>query len=293
MFVGRGVIGNRKAPMRGMGMVELTKTGLTFRPGPTCLTPAEKAEAASKCITTSIHGLGQTAMRDAAPMSGRLNGFSACAIRNLPACPTPTCIDEATAMVIVKCMAGQSVEGLNCKDPATAMFLYGMAMQLPYCSRPSFLVPPTNCVPQAQKDDQNYCLQHPDFAGPNPAGNAGCWAVMHDPAYWTAFRAAPVCHPPVLHAAPQKPPPPPPPPPPPVKRPPVLTQAPPRQAPPPPPPPPVLHEEAPPMHDEAPPTDELPPEPDHREASMMGLWGILALVGVAGGGYYLYRRYKK
>jgi hypothetical protein len=33
--------------------------------------------------------------------------------------------------------------------------------------------------------------------------------------------------------------------------------------------------------------------PEKTEASMAGMWGILALLAVGGGGYYMYRRSKR
>jgi hypothetical protein len=44
-----------------------------------------------------------------------------------------------------------------------------------------------------------------------------------------------------------------------------------------------------------PPIDQEPvgPPAADSEASMSGMLGILALIAVAGGGYYMYRRYKK
>jgi hypothetical protein len=282
-FVGRGLQGS------GLGLFDPTASGIAVRSAPTCITPQEKTEAQGKCQTMSIHGLGQTATRSS-PMSGRLAGLSACDVVNLPLCPTPKCIDEFTMEAIVDCMAGQSsVPGIDCSDPATQLYLYALS-QLPYCSRPEALQQLPTCLSPELLSIENYCLAHPNWQGPDKLKNAACWAAMHDPTYWNGFRNLLVCAPktPVLHTAPQRPPAPPPAAPPRVAppKPPVLhTMAPPPPAAPPPP-------MAPPDLEEPPLPPVAPPASETRSSQMMGVWGILALLAVGGGGYYLYRRYK-
>lgn len=277
MFVGQGM-GRRG--QGGLGLYQPTPTGIKVAAVPTCAFPAEKAEAASKCQTYNLRGLG--ADRILGPMTGRLAGYSPCDVQNYPVCPTPKCIDDQTVSMILKCVNGMSVEGVNCKDPATALYLYSLSL-LPYCGTPTFLGPVPSCLSKEQQGLVAYCNAHPDFRGPDQTSNNLCWINMHDAAFWSKYRSAPPC------AAP------PPPAPPPVRPPPALKPPP---APPPPAPPPVKPPPSAPPPTTAPPSDFAPPEdipqePDHRESSMMGLWGILALVAVGGGGYYLYRRYKK
>lgn len=275
MFVGQGM--GRRA-QGGLGLYQPTPTGIKVTALPTCAFPAEKAEAASKCQTMSLHGLGQTMTRVTGPMTGRLAGYSPCDIVNYPVCPEPKCIDEQTVTTILKCANGLPVEGVDCNTPSTALYLYSLSL-LPYCGKPSFLAPPPSCLSKDQQALIGYCDAHPDFKGPNKSWNNICWVNTHDPVYWAKLRAVRPC--PV--AAPAAPPP--------VRPPPVLKPppaAPPPVRPPPSAPPPVT----------APPSDMVPPEdipdePEHRESAMMGLWGILALVAVGGGGYYLYRRYKR
>lgn len=286
MFVGNGI--RQRAAAGGLGLYQPTPTGIAVKSIPTCASPEEKAEAAAKCRTISLHGLGQAATQVLGPMTGRLAGYSPCDVQNFPVCPTPKCIDEKTVGIIVQCMNGMSVDGVDCNDPKTAFYLYALSM-LPYCQRPSVLTPVPACVEAAVKTQLTYCGQYPKFNGPNKVMNTTCWLATHDPAYWKTLSSAPICQHPAPPQVMRQPAPPAPPPT--VMRPPPA--APPRvQA-----PPPVMRppEPPPPMHD----TEIIPPEdvpeqgPEHRESSMMGLWGILALVAATGGGYYLYRKYKK
>jgi hypothetical protein len=309
MFHGRGLI---QPGVSGLGVFDPTPTGIVIRPTPTCVSPQERDEANQKCVSSTLRGMGQMTIRAVEPMTGRLAQFSACDVRNLPLCPAPKCIDEGTATIIMRCMSGATVDGLNCRDPSTAFYLMALG-KLPYCSRPSFLPPVPTCLSPEQNAKNLYCGQYPQSNGPDKVGNAYCWSVKHDIPYWTSILARPVCRPPAIREAPPRPPAPPPPvvvrppviqelppvvlrppvapPPPPPVRPPVVTQPPPVRTAPPPMRPPVLTPPEPPMYE--PPEEEAPPEPEHRESSMMGLWGILALVAVGGGGYYLYRRYKR
>jgi len=200
-------------------------------------------------------------------------------------------------------MSGATVDGMNCRDASTAFYLMAIG-KLPYCSRPSFLTPPPDCFTPAQRAPIVYCGQYPQSNGPDKNLNAFCWGARHDATYWDSLVSRRTCRPPDVRELPPRPPAPPPvrppaaPPPTRTAPPPVRTTPPPvRTAPPPvrttPPPvrPPVMTPPEPPMYE--PPAEEAPPEPDHRESSMMGLWGILALVAVGGGGYYLYRKYKR
>lgn len=300
MFVGQGL---KRRGSSGLGLYEPTPTGIRFVSAPSCASPQEIEEARSKCSTSTLHGMGQlqTTTRAMAPMSGRLAAYSPCQIKDLPICPPPKCINEETAQAIMQCMSGGTVEGLNCKDPGTAFYLMALA-QLPYCSRPSYLTTP-RCVSQALRSNLSYCGVYPTFTGPDKTLNAFCWGAKHDASYWKTLTGLPICAPPTIVEKPPVRLPPPPPPvvvaPPPVRRPPVVQERPP--TPPPVRPPPSIPPEVrpPPMtppepqHEFVPPEEEPPLEPERRESSMMGLWGILALVAVGGGGYYLYRRYKR
>jgi hypothetical protein len=139
--------------------------------------------------------------------------------------------------------------------PCDSLMVYALA-QLPYCSRPNALQPVPSCLSKDMVTGRDYCKAHPKFDGPNKGMNALCWVAMHDPAYWSQMMAAPAC---------------------PTYVPPTLRDAPPK-APPPPPPPPA-----------APPALET----QQQSAATMGMWGILALLAVGGGGYYMYRKYKR
>ncbi len=303
MFVGRGL---RPPNLSGLGLFEPTPTGIRFVSAPFCASPEEIAEANSKCVSSRVlHGIGQTT-RAVAPMTGRLAAYSPCVVKDLPICPAPKCINEETATAILRCMAGGSVAGLDCREPKTAFYLMALST-LPYCSRPSFLPPAPDCLPAEQKKMLAYCGQYPNNSGPDKNLNAFCWGARHDAKYWDALLSRRTCAPPVIQERPPPRPPPAPPPvvvrpppaPPPV-RPPVIQERPPAPPPARPPPaappivrerPPVMTPPEPPMYE--PPEEDLPPEPERAESSMMGLWGILALVAVGGGGYYLYRRYKR
>lgn len=274
MFIGPGV--RQPGPIQGLGLFNPTATGIAVGARPTCVTLSEKTEAQAKCRVAALRGLGQTVMTAMAPMSGRLAFISPCTILDLPICPTPHCLDSNTAQIILTCGAGGTVPGIDCKNPGVAMALYTYA-QLPYCSTPGFLPPLPDCLTPDMITGRNYCLAHPDFQGPTPILNADCWAAMHDHTYWEALMARRLCSPPIVRVPPRTAPPPKPTA---VPGPSGPTMAPPTTV-------------APPAM--MPPTDEAPPpeEPVKHEAQAMGLFGILALVAVAGGGYYLYRRSKR
>jgi hypothetical protein len=279
-----------------LGLLEPTASGLAVRSAATCITADERREAQSKCVTLSVHGLGQPVTRASGPMEGRLAGMDPCKVLAMPSCPIPKCLDVATAQMMAGCIAGTPLPGVNCNDPWNAWTLLLMSTT-PYCSRPpSLQVPP--CLSQDALAKNFYCLAHPKFDGPNKLNNAYCWAAMKDAAYWNALQNKLPCPPPVT-----RPPAPPavrPPPPPPVRPPPVVHETtppvrlpppvmPPGKPPRPPAPPPAVPIED---HWDVPPPEEAPP-PEQHESAMFGVWGVLALVAVGGGGYYLYRRYKR
>lgn len=250
--------------MRGLGVLELTATGVRSVTTPTCVTQAELDEAFAKCPYEQIRGLGalRHGVRAKAPMSGRLAAFSPCQIADLPVCPTPTCIDQYTAGLVAQCIAGvQANPDFNC------LYTYAFA-SLPYCggATGAGLAPVPGCLTPDLVTSRDYCNAHPSFDGPNATMNAVCWAAMRDPTYWARVMAAPACGTITIRE--------------PVKR---------TPAPPPPSP------DATPTPVEVPPVvDETPvTEPEQTEAGMMGMWGILAMLAVAGGGYYMYRRYKR
>ena len=295
-FSGQGLSG-----MRGLGLLEPTGTGLAIRSSVTCLTEDERREAQSKCVTMSVHGLGQPVTRATEPMGGRLAGMDPCKVLGLLSCPQPKCLDVTTAQMIAGCIAGTPMPGLNCNDPSWNAWTLLLMSTMPYCSRPPGMEVPA-CLSQDQLSKNFYCLAHPKFDGPDKMRNAYCWAAMKDPTYWNAIQNKLLCPPPAPPRAPPvvhetTPPPRPPAPPPPIVRtlPPVVHEPPPR----PPPPPPVVRTPLPPAKPPRPPVMEPPEEtpeelpPESHESAMFGVWGILALVAVGGGGYYLYRRYKR
>jgi hypothetical protein len=259
MFVGRGL--SRGAS--GLGLLEPNATGYSVTSNPQCMTSAERAEAHAKCETVSLRGLGAT--RALAPMTGRFAGKDPCSLLEMPLCGVPACIDGTTIGMIMGCISGLTVPGVDCADPMTAWTL-AAAANLPFCTKP---VPPA-CLTNEELSYEFYALAHPACDGPDKSKNAMCWIMRHDPAFWAALQSKLLCTP---APAPAKAPPPPPP----VKAPPAA-------------PPPVTSAPPPAF---TPPEETPPGPPEHREASMMGLWGILALVAVSGGGYYMYRRYKR
>jgi hypothetical protein len=286
MFVGQGMR-SRGRPGMGLGVLEPTAQGLAIRSRPTCLTVDEVREASLKCQETSLHGLGQIARRPTGVMTGRLAGMNPCDVIDLPPCAVPKCLDQTTVGLISGCMVNGAAPGIDCKDPWTGLALLYLST-LPFCSTPTVTVP--TCLTPEQRTIRDYCKRYPGFNGPNGQQNLFCWAGQKVPVFWKSFMSVPACAPPAPPPGPPRTPAPPP------------VQAPPRgpspgwtppvmKPPPPPPPPPPVHT-APPA---PPPAEIVPPpaeEPEHRESAMMGMWGILALVAVGGGGYYLYRRYK-
>ena len=239
--------------MHGLGLMQTTATGVSFTSGkPTCLYASELAEATKNCRRSYLTGLGWDIEQNIGAMTGRLAAYKPCDIldMNLPVCPTPKCIDQATTALIVECIAtGKS------SHPDFSCTLAGALAQLPFCAPLGGSVPP--CLSPDQAAQRAYCISS-NAQGPNKTMNGLCWAAMHDTAFWKQMLAAQVCY--QAEYVPPKPPPPPPP---------VVVA--------PPPPPPVAP----------------PPPPQTTEAGTMGMFGILALVAVAGGGYYMYRRYKK
>lgn len=268
-------------PLRGMGLLDPTATGLAVRPAPSCLTAAELAEAQSKCVTMSVHGLGQSVTRASSPMVGRLTGMDPCKLlsQELSPCPPQKCIDVATTTMIAGCLAGEPVAGVDCSDPWTGWTLAALSA-LPFCAKLDQGTIP-RCLTKDQLATEFYCQAHPKSDGPDRTKNAWCWMVQHDAAYWKAYQDRLLCTPPVIHEVPAPPKPAPLPPP---KAPPVIHEV--------PPPPHPMTTAAPPGPADVPP-DTTEPPPEHKESAMFGVWGILALVAVGGGGYYLYRRYKR
>jgi hypothetical protein len=239
--------------MTGLGLLQVTPTGVQSVATPTCITQAEKDEANAKCPPAPrLRGIG-AGPRSIAPMSGRLAAIPACSLADLPVCPTPTCIDEYTAGLVAQCIAGVQA------NPDFDCFYTAAFAQLPYCGGSNKGLPPIPaCLNADQQSARDYCGTYPNFDGPNAIMNGLCWAAKHDTAYWSRMMSTPACL--VVHEPPHRTPRP---------APPVAT------------PTPV-------------PQDLPPPAPPHQdEASMMGTWGILALIAAAGGGYYLYRKYKR
>jgi len=254
--------------MTGLGLLEWTGTGVKFVSTPTCVTQGELDEAFAKCPYHEIRGLGvQHGQRADAPMSGRLSAFSPCAIADLPVCPAPKCIDEYTAGLIAACIAGtQSNPDFDC----TSLYTYALS-QLPYCSRPGVLQPVPGCLSKDLIAARDYCSTYPAFNGPNKTMNAICWMAKHDQSYWAQMMAAQPCYtqayvpPAPTPAAP------------PAYTPPAYT-------------PPAY---TPPAYTPPAYTPPAYTPPEKTEASMAGMWGILALLAAAGGGYYMYRRNKR
>jgi hypothetical protein len=238
---------------QGLGLVmETTPTGLRFVPTIMCVSQAERNEALSKCdFVTEIRGIG--GVRDPA-MTGRLAGVPACTVKNMPVCPTPTCLDQFTAQAVAEAIAGT---GSHPELESNGLMLYALA-NLPYCK--SVPLPPIPaCLTPDLAAARDYCVTNGQ-GGTDKAKKAMCWAAMRDPVWWGTLKGTPAC---------------PPPPPPAAYVPPVSTPA------------------------YVPPADEIPTTeyeyvpPEKTEASMAGMWGILALLAVGGGGYYMYRRSKR
>ena len=291
----------RARSVHGLGLLEPTAGGLAVRGSVTCLTAAEQKEAQEKCAPPiHLRGLGQMASRST-PMAGRLTGMDPCAVKDLPVCPTPKCLDDATIGMIVGCAKGTPPAGVNCSDPWTAWTILALAT-LPFCKRPAQLMVPT-CLTQDQLAMMFYCQRYPKFDGPDKAKNAQCWLMTHDPAYWSAYQSKLLCPvpaakaPPVIVEPPRPPAPRPPPvivePPrapapkpvvakPPVAKPPVAVKPPPVVVVPPGiTPPPMIQPE------------ELPPEAPVKQAGI-GVGGLLAIAaGVAVGGWLLFGKKKK
>jgi hypothetical protein len=237
--------------------MQTTPTGVSFTSGrPTCITQGEKDEANSKCPVETIRGLG-AGTRALAAMSGRLAAFSPCELADLPVCPQPKCLDQATATQIMLCLAGTST---NPDFDCGSLYAYALA-KLPYCARPSALTPIGPCLQPELVAVRDYC-KSTGGNGPNKLWNAGCWAAMHDGAYWQQVLATPPCGP---APAPNRP----------------MLQS------------PTVHAPAPVVLPAPPPEEETSLPPETTEAGMAGMWGILALLAAAGGGYYMYRRYKR
>jgi hypothetical protein len=187
-------------------------------------------------------------------MSGRLAAFSACDVKDLPDCATPTCLDQYTAGLIAGCIAGTPGDpDFDC----TSLYTYALS-RLPFCTGGGVLPPLPTCLTPDVVAIIQYCRQYPAANGPNKAANAACWAITHDSRYWTALQALPACGTGQALEPPRH-----------VTPPPAM----------PPPSPPVAQG----------PGAAAP----KTEASMSGMFGILALVAVAGGGFYMYRKYKK
>jgi hypothetical protein len=191
-------------------------------------------------------------------------------------CPAPQCLDDSTVNFIVSCI--ENPTGPNCGQvPPLAMYALS---RLPFCAGAGGLPPVPSCYPEGMIALRDYCVST-NGAGGNKGWNAGCWRSMHDPAYWARVLAVPACSPtrtpPRLN--------------------PVVTHTPDMTA-------QSIPDDA--QEDLYPPDaqedlyppggqEDLPPESESEqsEASTAGMWGILALIAVAGGGYYMYRRSKR
>lgn len=134
-----------------------------------------------------------------------------------------------------------------------ALYTYALS-QLPYCRFPSTLQAIPRCLSPELVALRDYCAST-NGNGANKGMNAVCWAAMHDPSYWAQAMAAKPCYEQAYV--------------------PPVTSAPEST-------PQSLPEEPPDMY-----------VPEKQEASMAGVWGILALVAAAGGGYYMYRKNKR
>jgi len=243
-----------RGSMTGLGLLETTPTGVRVVLQPTCVSQAELDEANAKCPVQQIRGLGAHGTIAMAPMSGRLSGISPCVVADMPVCPAPTCLDPYTAGLVTQCIAGVQA---STDFPCNSLLAYALS-KLPYCPGTNGgLQPVPPCFDTGLSALRDYCNQHPNSDGPNKALNAGCWAARHDSSYWAQVMAAPACYTQAYV------------PPAPTTRPPVLRDAP------------------------QPPPAPAPVPMQPQSASMAGTWGILALLAAAGGGYYMYRRYKR
>jgi len=240
----------------GLGLLVTSATGIQSMGMPSCITQAEKDEANAKCPpATVLRGLG-AGPRSVGAMSGRLASIDPCLLADLPVCPMPKCIDQYTAGVISQCIAGsQSNPDYDCSSLA----MYALS-ELPFCGGAdgAGLGAIPKCLDAGAVQIRDYCLAHPRADGPNKGLNAVAWLVMHDAVYKAKFLATPPCYNPPVTVTP-----------------------------------PVTH-----YHPDATPVPVTPPPPPTsgsgaNDASMSGMMGILALVAVAGGGYYMYRRYKR
>lgn len=243
--------------MNGLGVMSTSATGISSSGFPTCITEEEKAEAHSKCAVSVLRGIGATTRTQMGQMLGRLAGLNPCDLMDLPVCPTPQCLDQYTASLITDCIAGkQSNPDLDCGS----LYTYALS-QLPFCGGGSWLPPIPSCWDPQAAALRDYCKAYPGINGPDKQANAACYAATHDPQYRSWVMNTPACadqpHAPQMLD--------------PVRRPPAA-----------------------------------PPPADGggggggggggatttSQASSMGMLGILALLAVGGGGYYMYRRYK-
>jgi len=246
--------------MTGLGVMSTSATGISSSGFPTCITAEEKAEAHSKCAVSVLRGIGATTRTQTGQMLGRLAGLNPCDLMDLPVCPTPQCLDQYTASLITDCIAGrQSNPDLDC----TSLYTYALS-QLPFCGGGSWLPPIPSCWDPQAAALRDYCKAYPGINGPDKQANAACYAATHDPQYRSWVMNTPAC---------------------------------------------ADQPRGPQMLDPVHRTPAAPPSdggggagPDAgggggggtttSEASSMGMLGILALLAVGGGGYYMYRKYK-
>jgi hypothetical protein len=260
--------------MAGLGLLEMTPTGVRSVSEVTCVSQAEHDEAVGLCAaqrSAAVRGLGVEYK-----MSGRLAAFPPCSVADSNICPTPTCIDAYTAGLIANCTVGKVLNPeFDCvNDPAAQLTAIALS-KLPFCPGAGLPDPP-QCFTPDFAQMRSYCAE---AGGDNKDWNVLCWLGQHDPAWWAKFTAAPLCAP---------------------------TTCPPGHS--------MFKGQCVgdcsagyawddngncvPMVPAAPtPTPYTPPVTTHvpttHASSTSAMWGILALLAVGGGGYYMYRKYKK
>lgn len=200
---------------RPLGVVNPGPFGITIDPVPTCLTGYERLEIEQRCPTAVapppqappgpsscppgytrdragncaiLAGLGAAT----GPLSGRLAGFDACALKalNLPSCADPQCIDEVTAGFIAACSVGAAMPpDVKAWCDSGAALAY---VNLPYCARPGWMTPPPPCLTTDQKAQVDYCNTY-GSQGPDPNRNVFCWAAMKDQMWWAEMSLRNAC----------------------------------------------------------------------------------------------------
>jgi hypothetical protein len=174
--------------MTGLGLLEMTPSGIRSLSEPTCVSQAEHDEAVGLCAAQrsgTLTGLGVEYK-----MSGRLAAFPPCSVADSNICPTPTCIDTYTAGVIANCANGRVLNpDFDCVNDTAAQWTAIALSKLPFCPGAGLPAPAACITPEFAKL-RDYCNAG---GGDNKDWNVLCWLGQHDPAWWAKLMAAPPC----------------------------------------------------------------------------------------------------